>query len=158
MRLRETDGRTAMARLRLAAGIEAAWRSDLLEESYGADAPLAEGTGEARAIEVTDGTAHVPLRPFETTTLRVRLAEGGPVSGAAGGAASGAAEPGAVSAGPPEPAQPVFTRYWLHGKGPAPAGNVPVAVHFSPTRVTLAGASGDHGAAGDVRRVRRVRR
>ena len=41
---------------------------------------------------------------------------------------------------PPEPAQPVFTRYWLHGKGPAPAGNVPVAVHFSPTRVTLGGS------------------
>ena len=25
----------------------------------------------------------------------------------------------------PEPAQPVFARYWLHGKGPAPAGNLP---------------------------------
>jgi hypothetical protein len=34
--------------------------------------------------------------------------------------------------------QPVYTRYWLHGKGPAPAGNLPVAVHFSPTRVALA--------------------
>ena len=34
---------------------------------------------------------------------------------------------------PPEPAQPVFTRYWLHGKGPAPAGNLPVAVHLPPT-------------------------
>jgi hypothetical protein len=33
---------------------------------------------------------------------------------------------------PPEPAQPIFTRYWLHGKGPAPAGNLPVAVHLSP--------------------------
>ena len=36
---------------------------------------------------------------------------------------------------PPEPAQPVFTRYWLHGKGPAPAGNLPVAVHVSPGRL-----------------------
>jgi hypothetical protein len=34
--------------------------------------------------------------------------------------------------------QPVYTRYWLHGKGPAPAGNLPVAVHLSPTRVALA--------------------
>ena len=34
--------------------------------------------------------------------------------------------------------QPVYTRYWLHGKGPAPAGNLPVAVHFSPVRVALA--------------------
>jgi alpha-mannosidase len=37
--------------------------------------------------------------------------------------------------------QPVYARYWLHGKGPAPAGNVPVAVHFTPTRITLNGDS-----------------
>ena len=37
--------------------------------------------------------------------------------------------------------QPVYARYWLHGKGPAPAGNVPVAVHFGPTRITLNGDS-----------------
>jgi hypothetical protein len=61
-----------------------------------------------------------------------------------------------------EPAQPVFTRYWLHGKGPAPAGNLPVAVHLSPARVALAEraqataglrltvASGPGGAAGRV--------
>jgi alpha-mannosidase len=36
-----------------------------------------------------------------------------------------------------EPVQPVYARYWLHGKGPAPAGNVPVAVHLSPTAVAL---------------------
>ena len=34
--------------------------------------------------------------------------------------------------------EPVYSRYWLHGKGPAPAGNLPVAVHFSPVRVALA--------------------
>ncbi len=33
--------------------------------------------------------------------------------------------------------QPIHGRYWLHGKGPAPVGNMPVAVHWSPTRVTL---------------------
>ncbi len=37
----------------------------------------------------------------------------------------------------PEPAQPVYARYWLHGKGPAPAGNLPVAVHLSPARVAV---------------------
>jgi hypothetical protein len=31
----------------------------------------------------------------------------------------------------------VFARYWLHGKGPAPAGNMPVAVHLSPSRLAL---------------------
>jgi hypothetical protein len=156
VRLRETDGRTAVARLRLAAGIEAAWRSDLLEEKYGADLPPADGAEGVGTIEVTDGTARVPLGPFETATLRVRLAEGavagvsggaaGAEAGAADGAAGAAAGPGAVTAGPPEPGQPVYTRYWLHGKGPAPAGNVPVAVHFSPTRVTLASAAGEGGA------------
>jgi len=34
--------------------------------------------------------------------------------------------------------EPVYSRYWLHGKGPAPAGNLPVTVHFSPIRVALA--------------------
>jgi hypothetical protein len=47
----------------------------------------------------------------------------------------------------PEPAQPVFTRYWLHGKGPAPAGNLPVAVHLSPARVTLPQGAGAPDAA-----------
>jgi hypothetical protein len=96
----------------------------------------------------------VPLLPFETATLRVRLADGGAApaaSEAPGTAAAGAAAAGAA-AEPPEPAQPVFTRYWLHGKGPAPAGNLPVAVHFSPTRVTL-GADGNADAAGDGTRV-----
>jgi alpha-mannosidase len=38
-----------------------------------------------------------------------------------------------------EPVQPVYTRYWLHGKGPAPAGNLPVAVHLSPVRTAVTG-------------------
>jgi alpha-mannosidase len=38
---------------------------------------------------------------------------------------------------PPEAVQPVHGRYWLHGKGAAPAGNLPVAVHLAPSRVTL---------------------
>jgi len=38
-----------------------------------------------------------------------------------------------------EPAQPVFTRYWLHNKGPAPAGYLPVAVHLHPATVRLDG-------------------
>jgi alpha-mannosidase len=130
VRLRETDGRPGVAGLRIAGGIEAAWRSDLLEESDGE--PLA----------VDGGTALVPVLPFETVTVAVRLAEAAVAGPSAG--------PGAAPA--PEPAQPVFTRYWLHGKGPAPAGNVPAAVHFSPTRVTLrpaapAGRGAASGAA-----------
>jgi alpha-mannosidase len=161
VRLRETDGIAATARLRLAAGIEAAWRSDLLEEAYGEDLPPALGTGTGTALQVADGTAYVPLQPFETATLRVRLAHATWSSAqlSAATAAENATEPAGGAAEPPEPAQPVFTRYWLHGKGPAPAGNVPVAVHFSPTRVTLGGdgavadAGLDAGATGDGRRL-----
>jgi alpha-mannosidase len=140
VRLRETDGQMTVARLRLAAGIEAAWRGDLLEE------------GRGEALPVTDGTVPVLLQPFETVTLRIRLADGG--TGTSTGATAGAAAEPGTAAGPPEPAQPVFTRYWLHGKGPAPAGNVPVAVHFSPTRVTLDrgdAAAGRDGAPAGTR-------
>ena len=55
----------------------------------------------------------------------------------------------------------MYARYWLHGKGPAPAGNVPVAVHLSPATVSLDGgqpgalrltvACGPAPAAGAVR-------
>jgi alpha-mannosidase len=129
VRLRETDGRVGLAGLRIAGGIEAAWRSDLLEESDG------------EPLTVDEGTALVPVLPFETVTVAVRLATEPAL-------AAVAAEPALAAdrAALPEPAQPLFTRYWLHGKGPAPAGNVPVAVHFSPTRVTL----GADAAEGNV--------
>ncbi len=122
VRLRETDGRAAVARLRLAAGIEAAWRSDLLEERYGADLPPADGSGAARAIEVADGTAHVPLRPFETATLRVRLAEGGGGAADGGGRGRPAA---AVAAGRPSPRSPSSRGTGCTGRGPRRPGTCP---------------------------------
>jgi len=118
VRLRETAGRATTARLRLAAtgspraGISAAWLTDLLEESDGAPLP------------VQDGAVTVDIPAFGTVTLVVRT--------------SSVAAAGGRPPSPTEPVQPVYARYWLHGKGPAPAGNLPVAVHFSPTRVALA--------------------
>jgi hypothetical protein len=155
VRLRETDGQAAVAELRLATGIGAAWVSDLLEERHGA-APPPGGGQPAGPLAMRDGAVLVPVGPFETVTLRVRPAT---ADGAAGPDATGAA--GAAAVELPEPAQPVYARYWLHGKGPAPAGNVPVAVHLSPTRVTLGGAaqgskSGSgtqYGAGGDPTRL-----
>ena len=41
----------------------------------------------------------------------------------------------------------MFSRYWLHGKGPAPAGNLPVAVHLSPGRLALAAPPGSPATA-----------
>jgi alpha-mannosidase len=113
VRLRETGGTATTARLRLARGILAAWLTDLLEESDGAPLPVEDADG---------GTVVVDMPAFGTVTLVVRTnsrlaADSGPAY--------------------TEPVQPVYARYWLHGKGPAPAGNLPVAVHFSPTRVAL---------------------
>ena len=105
VRLRETSGRPTTARVRLAQPVSAAWLTDLLEETD--DAPL----------PVVDGAVMVDMPAFNTVTLVLRT----------GSRAAGNGGLAAV-----EPVQPVYARYWLHGKGPAPAGNLPVAVHFSP--------------------------
>jgi hypothetical protein len=108
VRLRETSGRPVTARVRFP-GVSAAWLTDLLEESDGAP------------LRVEDDTVFVDLPAFGTATVVLRAGSRGPA-----GAGSGT-----------EPVQPVYARYWLHGKGPAPAGNLPVAVHLSPVRVAL---------------------
>jgi hypothetical protein len=107
VRLRETSGRPVTARVRFR-GVTAAWLTDLLEETDGV------------ALPVADDTVFVDLPAFGTVTAVLRVG----------------ARPAAGTAGA-ELAEPVHTRYWLHGKGPAPAGNLPVAVHFSPVRVAL---------------------
>ncbi|HEX6681764.1 MAG TPA: glycoside hydrolase family 38 C-terminal domain-containing protein [Candidatus Limnocylindrales bacterium] len=57
------------------------------------------------------------LEPFEIRTLAL-TAEPHPVETQ-------------VEIGPrAEPVQPVYARYWLHNKGPAPTGNQPVSVHL----------------------------
>jgi alpha-mannosidase len=108
VRLRETSGRPVTARVRFP-GVAAAWLTDLLEESDGAP------------LQVEDDTVFVDLPAFGTATVALKAGSRGPA-----GAGSGT-----------EPVQPVYARYWLHGKGPAPAGNLPVAVHLSPVRVAL---------------------
>jgi alpha-mannosidase len=37
-----------------------------------------------------------------------------------------------------ENCQPLYARYWLHNRGPAPLGGLPVAVHLHPHRLTVA--------------------
>ncbi|WP_406427059.1 NEW3 domain-containing protein [Streptomyces sp. NBC_00147] len=66
--------------------------------------------------------------------------------------ARGGVEPGR------EPDQPVFTRYWLHNTGPAPTGNLPVAVHLHPQvlhgagdlTVTVASGLTEASTAGEI--------
>src|SRR5215472_643701 len=120
VRLRDLAGRRGpiASTVRLFTGVAEAAATDLLEEDEGAQLPGQDATV----------TAMVPERGAVTLALRPdRLI-----------AAGGDQDPGlAVTGAPPEPAQPVFTRYWLHGKGPAPAGNLPVAVHLSPGRAAV---------------------
>jgi alpha-mannosidase len=119
VRLRDTSGAgAARAAVRMFTGVAAATRSSLAEEAGGPPLP------------VDSGTALAELPPAGTVTM-VLVPQA---------ATAAAARPSAAPAGQPaEPVQPVFTRYWLHGKGPAPAGNLPVAVHLSPARTALAG-------------------
>ena len=96
VRLRETSGRATTARVRLgnaAGAVSAAWLTDLLEESD--DAPL----------RVENGTVFVDMPAFGTITAVLRPRSPGP-AGTAG----------------TDLVQPVHTRYWLHGKGPARLG------------------------------------
>ncbi|MPY63153.1 glycoside hydrolase family 38 N-terminal domain-containing protein [Streptomyces spongiae] len=87
-------------------------RADVLE-TPGEPLPLSPGTG---------GGLEADLTGFEVATIlatpdRARHCDG----------------PGVAAH---EPAQPVHTRYWLHNSGPAPRGNLPVAVYLSPTTIT----------------------
>jgi len=124
VRLRDTGGGGPVgARVGLFTGIATANVTDLCEDAAGPALPVA---GE-RAVTTVPASG--------LTTLIVTPDPAG-LPGA--GLRSDAAARGtATGAGTLEPVQPVFARYWLHGKGPAPAGNMPVAVHLSPGVVAL---------------------
>jgi alpha-mannosidase len=127
IRLRDVDGTPAgpaQAHVSLLNGITAAQVTDLTER------------GGGPAVEVAQGRALIAVPPAGLVTVTAQPAH------------SGLAEPGIASGTGMEPVQPVFTRYWLHGKGPAPAGNLPVAVHLSPDRVTLNAPGGEDAPAG----------
>jgi alpha-mannosidase len=123
VRLRDTGGAGPVAaQVGLFTGIAAASVSSLCEDSAGA------------ALPVADGRALTTVPRAGLTTLLVTPDPAGSL--AAG--QRGSRAPGTVDGADTfEAAQPVFARYWLHGKGPAPAGNMPVAVHLSPGMVAL---------------------
>src|SRR6185437_2074805 len=124
------------ARVRLFTAPGTARLTSLLEDADGPALPLVDGAAEV-AVPAA-GTVTLALAGFGAG-----VAGSGPVESTP--PEPDGARPGPDGA-PPEPAQPVFSRYWLHGKGPAPAGNLPVAVHLSPGRVALAAAPDAAGA------------
>jgi hypothetical protein len=115
VRLRDAGGGAGPARVTLFTGLTAARGATLLEDADGEPVPLRDGA----AVPVVPAAGVVTLEV--TPAVPAWLAASPAASPAAGGTAAR-----------PEPAQPVYARYWLHGKGPAPAGNLPVAVHLSP--------------------------
>ena len=79
---------------------------------------------DGAALRVEDDTVFVDLPAFGTVTAALRAGGTMPLTSALDCAL-----------------------YWLHGKGPAPAGNLPVAVHLSPVRVALPTPGADPGEA-----------
>ncbi|MFC4070468.1 glycoside hydrolase family 38 N-terminal domain-containing protein [Actinoplanes subglobosus] len=100
-RIYETSGTPARARIRLHGGLH--------------DPALANVLGEPQAPATFDGPdVTVDLAPADIVTV-----------------AALPATPFGPTVPATEPVQPVFTRYWLHNKGPAPVGNLPVTVHIA---------------------------
>ncbi|QJS99414.1 glycoside hydrolase [Streptomyces asoensis] len=113
VRVHEVDGRPVRARLVGPSPWTEGSRADVLERP---GQPLDPGP---------DGALELDLTGFEVATVLA--------SPSAGPRAEG---PGVAAR---EPAQPVYTRYWLHNSGPAPRGNLPVAVHLAPAALTADG-------------------
>ncbi|HST86428.1 MAG TPA: glycoside hydrolase family 38 C-terminal domain-containing protein [Kineosporiaceae bacterium] len=127
VRLYESIGRPVTAAIRMPGGVADAAPADLLER------PLPEGPEslDGVAVQVRDGVAHLQLAPAEVLTLNLRpdLASSSSVFGPSGtGPHLGPTQ---------ELVQPVHTRYWLHNKGPAPLGYLPVSVNLSPSTVRV---------------------
>ena len=129
-RLRDLGGRAdGPARVGLFTGISGA-SAHRADRGHGRRGRRAGRDGAA--VRVDDGAAVTAIGPAGTVTLALGVPPAPTPS-----APQATKVPATSDVTRPEPAQPVFARYWLHGKGPAPAGNLPVAVHLSPTRLSV---------------------
>jgi alpha-mannosidase len=120
-RIYEAAGRQTRARLRLWAPVTEAVEADLLDRPASNPPPGSLLRAAADTVELTMAGAAI-------SQLLIGL-DSGPVSN----------PDGAAGAGTVEPYQPVYSRYWLHNTGPAPIGNMPVAVHLDPPHAPVAG-------------------
>ncbi len=92
--------------------VRALQRADLLERPYGKPEKPAQ---RKRSID---------LHGYEVATVLARLEIPRAITGAT------ALAPEAESA------QPLYARYWLHNRGPAPLGGLPVVAHLHPQSTT----------------------
>ncbi len=146
VRVYEAAGSAVPVEIRSAFAMSEA-RHCSLDEVPGRNIPLDGGRH--------DKTVALTLSAGQIATVQAQLAR----SGAGGRPASALAALGRrLRELDVEPAQPVFSRYWLHNKGPAPMGNQAVAVHVLQQSVAV--RAGDEGrfsvqvASGSSRDVR----
>ena len=112
-RLRDLGGRAdGPVRVGLFTGISGASLTGLTEDTDGGAAGQA---GDGPAVRVDDGAAVTAIGPAGTVTLALGVPPAPTPS-----APQATKVPATSDVTRPEPAQPVFARYWLHGKGPAP--------------------------------------
>ena len=122
VRLYESSGSPARARVRLVGGLHDPALTSVLEEDRTPAARPGDPLPEVDGDDVTVALAAADVVTLAATPIRSTRA-------------------GSAPAPAHEVAQPVFTRYWLHNKGPAPLGNLPVSVHLHPTAVDLAASA-----------------
>ncbi|WP_433272088.1 glycoside hydrolase family 38 C-terminal domain-containing protein [Actinosynnema sp. CS-041913] len=124
VRLVETTGRPVTATVSSFFGWESGHTADLLEQ-------------ELRSSVAVNGRLVVPLDGAQIATVVAVPASDRTTDGAT---APGRPAEGAALGRTAEPAQPVYSRYWLHNRGPAPMGFFPVSVTADPTVLTAAGS------------------
>jgi hypothetical protein len=128
VRLYESSGAPAVARVSLIGGLRDPAVASVLEEA-------AEVQPVAVSSALEKAAAGQPPVAVDGDDLLVTLAATDVVTV---GARPGRWAPQRRTGTPAtEAAQPVYTRYWLHNKGPAPVGNLPMGVHVHPTAVDL---------------------
>ncbi len=134
VRLRDLTGAgPTAAHVGLFTGLAAASATGLCEDGAGVSLPVADAA--AQVTVPAAGLTTLVAVPASTMSATTPSATTGP-------ATTMSASTGPASRLPAdsfEPARPVYARYWLHGKGPATAANMPVPVHLSPGTVALDG-------------------
>jgi hypothetical protein len=121
VRLYEAEGQSTDVTLESRFGMTGARLVNLLEEGPGEDLAFVKGDPPACSVAV-------PLQPGQLATIRLSVPRFPGVN------VDALASPEALET---EPAQPVFSRYWLHNKGAAPMGNQALAVHALATSLVV---------------------